>query len=98
MKKEGKLWLQDRKTRRRFNVFMILALTLSTIMSTASWTLYIFRVKDDTEGVRHYVLLGTTCLTFLINFVLQCLTLVILIKAYLIIKDASKTLGLNTKD
>ena len=77
---------------------MVLALTLSTIISTASWTLYIFRVRDDTEGVSHYILLGTTCLSFLLNFILQCLTLVVLVKAYLIIKDASKTLGLNTKD
>ena len=96
-RKEKKIWLKDRGTRQRFNVFMIISLLLTTVASIGSWCLLIYRVKSNVS-IDHYILLICTSACFTALFVLQVLTAVILFKAYFIIRDAAKTLGINTKD
>lgn len=77
---------------------MIVVLLLTMSGAITSLCLMIIDLKNHGGlGSHHYLWLGLTIFWFSMIFALQVLMLTLLLKAYTVIKAASRTLGMQTQ-
>ena len=71
------------------------------VVATAGTIICFVVMVRDIKGasiIGHYIWFLIACFWFTIMFALQALMVVLLLKAYVVIKNASQTLGMQSKD